>query len=61
MENAGQTVPHFHSDVVPRKSGDWGIFEPTGVFIPQIRAVSPSEELHETAEPMRNNYETCCS
>lgn len=26
-ENAGQTVPHFHLHVVPRKEGDTGIFQ----------------------------------
>ncbi len=57
-ENAGQTVPHFHLHVVPRKSGDSGIlqYEPR-VFLyrPGSRAVSPSEELHQTAELIRNN------
>lgn len=57
-ENAGQTVPHFHLHVVPRKSGDSGIlqYEPR-VFLyrPGSRAISPSEELHQTAENIRNN------
>jgi len=52
-ENAGQTVPHFHLHVVPRKAGDSGIlrFEPR-VFLyrPGSRAVSPLEELRQTAE-----------
>lgn len=57
-EHAGQTVPHFHLHVVPRKSGDTGIlqYEPR-VFLyrPGSRAVSPAEELHQTAELIRND------
>ena len=57
-EKAGQTVPHFHLHVVPRKSGDTGIlqYEPR-VFLyrPGSRAISPSEELQQTAELIRNN------
>jgi diadenosine tetraphosphate (Ap4A) HIT family hydrolase len=51
-ENAGQTVPHFHLHVVPRKKGDTGIlqYEPR-VFLyrPGSRAVSASEELKQVA------------
>ena len=57
-EHAGQTVSHFHLHVVPRKSGDSGIlqYEPR-VFLyrPGSRAISPSEELLQTAELIRNN------
>lgn len=57
-ENAGQTVPHFHLHIVPRKSGDAGIlqYEPR-VFLyrPGSRAISPPEELQQTAELLRNN------
>lgn len=57
-ENAGQTVPHFHLHVVPRKSGDTGIlqYEPR-VFLyrPGTRAITPSEELQQTAALIRNH------
>jgi len=57
-ENAGQTVPHFHLHVVPRKAGDPGIveYEPR-VFLyrPGSRAASPSEELAQTAALIREN------
>lgn len=57
-ENAGQTVPHFHLHVVPRKSGDTGIlqYEPRlFLYRPGSRAVSSSEELQQIAELLRNN------
>lgn len=56
-EHAGQTVPHFHLHIVPRKKGDAGIlqYEPR-VFLyrPGSRAVSPAEELEQTAELVKN-------
>lgn len=57
-EIAGQTVPHFHLHIVPRKLGDSGIleYEPR-VFLyrPGSRAASPLKELQQIAELIRNN------
>lgn len=57
-ENAGQTVPHFHLHVVPRKLGDTGIleYEPREfLYRPGSRAISPLEELHHTAELIKSS------
>lgn len=56
-EEAGQTVPHFHLHVVPRKTGDTGIlqYEPRAfLYRPGSRAISPHEELKEVASLMRS-------
>lgn len=57
-EKAGQTVPHFHLHVVPRKTGDSGIlqYEPR-VFLyrPGSRAESPLDELKQTAALIKSN------
>lgn len=50
--NAGQSVPHFHLHVLPRKEGDTGIleYEPRKfLYRPGSRLQSPSEELQEIA------------
>lgn len=60
-KQAGQTVAHFHLHVVPRKSGDTGIlhYEPrTFLYRPGSRASSPSEELKQTAELIRDKLKT---
>ncbi len=55
-EMAGQSVPHFHLHVLPRKVGDTGItqYEPR-VFLyrPGIRDISPQEELGSLANLLR--------
>lgn len=59
-EKAGQTVPHFHLHIVPRTAGDSGIleYEPRAfLYRPGSRAISPSEELQQTAELIRSVYE----
>ena len=53
---AGQTVPHFHLHVVPRKETDMGIteYEPR-VFLyrPGSRAESPMQELINLSKELR--------
>lgn len=53
---AGQTVPHFHLHIVPRKDGDEGVteYEPR-VFLyrPGTRAISQHEELTSFAKKLR--------
>jgi len=47
-ELAGQSVPHFHLHVLPRKEGDTGIneYEPRKfLYRPGSREVSPEDEL----------------
>jgi diadenosine tetraphosphate (Ap4A) HIT family hydrolase len=63
-ENAGQTVPHFHLHVVPRKQGDSGIleYEPRKfLYRPGTRCLSPEEELREIAQLIRSFCENSCS
>jgi histidine triad (HIT) family protein len=55
---AGQSVPHFHLHIVPRKVGDTGIYqyEPRQfLYRPGVRDVSPEEELQNVAEMIRDN------
>jgi diadenosine tetraphosphate (Ap4A) HIT family hydrolase len=55
----GQSVPHFHLQVVPRKDGDEGIYkyEPREfLYRPGPRSVAtPNEELIEVARVIKNN------
>lgn len=47
-KNAGQSVPHFHLHILPRKSGDTGIteYEPRKfLYRPGSREDSPEDEL----------------
>lgn len=56
---AGQSVPHFHLHILPRKTGDTGIYEyEPRKFLYRTgadRAVSAEEELAEVSELIRNH------
>ncbi len=55
-EIGGQSVPHFHLHIVPRKKGDAGIYqyEPREfLYRPGARAASPDEELFGVIESIR--------
>lgn len=54
---AGQSVPHFHLHMLPRKNGDTGIteYEPRKfLYRPGSREESPEEELKTISEIIRN-------
>ncbi|HYE23544.1 MAG TPA: HIT family protein [Candidatus Paceibacterota bacterium] len=53
----GQSVPHFHLHIVPRREGDTGVhgYEPRKfIYRPGARDVSPDEELRRVAREMRD-------
>lgn len=53
---AGQSVPHFHLHMLPRKTGDTGIteYEPRQfLYRPGERTASPEEELRSVAESIK--------
>ena len=53
---AGQSVPHFHLHILPRKEGDTGIteYEPRKfLYRPGSREDSPEAELQEVARVIR--------
>lgn len=54
---AGQSVPHFHLHMLPRKEGDAGIteYEPRKfLYRPGEREVGPEEELLKVSQLIRN-------
>jgi len=54
---AGQSVPHFHLHIVPRKQGDEGIteYEPRNfLYRPGSRETTPEEELKAVAAQIRH-------
>ena len=55
---AGQTVPHFHLHIIPRKEDDNGIhkYEPRKfLYRPSSRNNSPEEELKNVAQEIKKN------
>lgn len=57
-EIGGQSVPHFHLHVIPRKKGDAGVYtyEPREfIYRPGARETSPDQELLEVAELIKTN------
>ena len=55
---AGQSVPHFHLHILPRKNGDDGIieYEPRKfLYRPGSREVSPDNELMAVVEIIKSN------
>jgi diadenosine tetraphosphate (Ap4A) HIT family hydrolase len=57
---AGQSVPHFHLHIVPRKQGDEGIteYEPRKfLYRPGSRETTPEEELRAVAEQIKKAIE----
>jgi histidine triad (HIT) family protein len=55
---AGQSVPHFHLHVLPRKEGDTGIteYEPRKfLYRPGERETTPEEELAEISKLIKDN------
>jgi histidine triad (HIT) family protein len=57
-EFAGQSVPHLHIHIVPRKKGDTGIYEYEPrkfLYRPGSRMESKEEELSEIAKLIKNN------
>ncbi len=57
---AGQTVPHFHLHILPRKEGDDGIteYEPRKfLYRPGSRETTPEEELKEVLRTVKEVIE----
>ncbi len=55
---AGQSVPHFHLHILPRKEGDAGIYEYEPrkfLYRPGERKESPEAELKEVSELIKKS------
>ena len=59
-KNCGQSVPHFHLHIVPRKEGDAGVYkyEPREfLYRPGSREDSPENELKEVSKIIKANID----
>jgi ATP adenylyltransferase len=57
-KNCGQSVPHFHLHVLPRKTGDTGIYEYEPrkfLYRPGERETTPEEELQSVSNLIKNS------
>jgi diadenosine tetraphosphate (Ap4A) HIT family hydrolase len=57
---AGQSVPHFHLHIVPRKEGDEGIYEYEPrkfLYRPGSREATPEAELKAVSDEIRSMIE----
>ena len=57
---AGQSVPHFHLHIIPRKEGDTGVYgyDPRKfIYRPGSREETPEAELTAIAKQMQNAIE----
>ncbi len=57
---AGQSVPHFHLHLIPRKEGDAGIteYEPRQfIYRPGSREVSEEKELQQVSEVIKRKLD----
>lgn len=59
-ESGGQSVPHFHLHILPRKQGDNGItkYDPRSfLYRTEVRVLTPEEELRDIAKSIREALE----
>jgi diadenosine tetraphosphate (Ap4A) HIT family hydrolase len=56
-EDGGQSVPHFHLHILPRKKGDEGIYQYDPrrfLYRTEVRSLTPEEELRQVAADIKN-------